>query len=392
MATWWPFNRKPADRHRVFMPDNQWKPRGDWSLEGSEGIFSAVTRLSNILASTPMGIYKQGQASLDHWAARLLNYEAAPGVTPYLYKSTLETCRNVYGNGYALKVPGLDGRTERLDILDPTRVEPLREQESGEVWYKLRPLNGNELYIHYREMIHVKHVSAGGMKGVNPIDVLKDALSYDDQMKSFSLQALKGINSCVTLEFPTGLGPEQKSAVIKDFVDNYQQSSGSLIVLSGGVKSNVITKSPVDSKVMDVERVTKGRIAAVYTLPPHMLGNFDHASYGSNEQQMLELLQLTMRATFQQYADEHTLKLLTFQDLKNGIRIGFDEERLIIPTRLQKAQEAQYFVRNAIKTPNETRREMGLPDDPEGNKLMGSRDLSPISALVNNPEQFRTVR
>lgn len=373
----------------MFMPDNHWKPNGDRSLEGSEGIFSAVTRLSSVLASTPFHLYKDGQVVWDHHVSRLLEYEAAPGITPYLYKSTLETCRNVYGNAYALKVPGLDGRVERLDILDPTLVEPMREQASGEVWYRVRPVNGTVFYIHYREMIHVKHVSTGGMKGVNPIDVLADALDYDDQMKAFSLQALKGISSCVTLEFPANLGPEQKKAVIEDFMTNYQASAGSLIVLSGGVKANVITRSPVDGKVLDVERVTKGRIAAVYTLPPHMLGNFDHASYGSNEQQMLELLQLTMRANFQQYADEHTLKLLTYEDTKKGLAMRFDEERMIIPTRLQKAQEAQYYVRNAIKMPNELRREQGLPDAPGGNTLMGSRDLAPVQYLVNNPDKAR---
>lgn len=393
MATWWPFGRKKKSPQRMFVPDNgMWKPGGDRSLEGSEGIFSAVTRLSSVLASAPFRLYKDGKEVQNHYISRLMMYEAAPGVTPYLYKSTLETCRNVHGNGYALKVPGLDGRVERLDIIDPDKVEPMREQETGEVWYRLRPGNGVEFMIHYREMIHVKHVSAGGMKGVNPITVLTDALDYDDQMKAFSLQALKGINSCVTLEFPSNLGKEQKDMIIQDFISNYQASSGGLIVLSGGVKANVIAKSPVDSKVLDVERVTKGRIAAVYTLPPHMLGNFDHASYGSNEQQMLELLQLTMRATFQQYADEHTLKLLTYNEVQQGYRLAFDEEQMLIPTSIEKAQMAQYYVRNAIRTPNELRREAGLPDVDGGNSLMASRDLAPVDYLVNNPGAASAVK
>lgn len=384
MAIRWPFLRAAAQEPtRVAMTTSLWRPQGDLNLEGSEGIFSAVTRLSNILASTPFNVYRDGQKLVDHHVSRLLNYEAAPGITPYLYKSTLETCRNVYGNGYALKVPGLDGKVERLDILNPERVTPMRNEDDGEVWYKLRPQSGMELYIHYREMIHVKHVSSIGLEGVNPIKVLHDALDYDGQMKSFSLQALRGINSCVTLEFPSNLGQEQKQRVIEDFVENYRSSSGGLIVLSGGVKANVITKSPVDGKVMDVERVTKGRIAAVYMLPPHMLGNFDRSSYSSNEQQMLELLQLTMRANYRQYEDEHELKLLTWEDKKKGISIHFDEGQMIIPTRLQKAQEAQYYVRNGVKTINEVRLEHGLPAVADGNTPMASRDLAPVDAILN---------
>lgn len=389
MAIKWPFNRMDIGKTLLNLRPPFWKPRGDQSLEGSEGIFSAVTRLAGSLGSTPLRLYQHGRVVQEHAVCRLLNYEAAPGVTPFLYRSTLETCRNTYGNGYALKVPGLDGRVERLDILDPAKVEVLRDQQSGELYYLLTPEVGPKFYVHYREIIHVKHVSTGGMVGVNPISVLQDALSYDDQMKQFSVEQLKGINSCVTLDFPSNLGEEQKRTVIENFRSNYTESRGGLIVLTGGVKADVLTKSPVDGKVLDVERVTKGRIASVFGLPPHMLGNFDHASYGSNEQQMLEFLQLTLRQLFTQYAHEHTLKLLTYKEVKEGYAIAFAEDELIIPTRLQRAQESQYYVRNAVHSPNELRAERGLQALPGGDRLMASRDLAPIDYLVANPDRAR---
>ena len=388
MASIWPFGKR-GPGGPIKLRGTFWRPQGDLSLEGSEGIFAAVTRLSNILASIPLLVFKDNQPCPEHPVSRLLSYEAAPGITPFLYKSTLETCRNVCGNGYALKVYGVDGRVQRLDLIDPARVEPMREESSGEIWYLITPPSGQKYYIHYREMIHVKHISNGGMKGLSPVDVLRDALDYDQQMKTFSVRALRGINSCVKLELPTNIGEDQKRRIIENFNSNYAASSGNVVVLSGGMKADVITKSPVDSKVMDIERVTKSRIAAVYSLPPHMLGNFEGGGYGSNEQQMLELLQLTMRATFKQYAEEHSLKLLTWDDLRNGYRIGFDEEQLIIPTRVQKAQEAQYMVHNGIKKPNEVRNDMGLPAVPGGDKLMGSRDLAPIEYLMNNPETVK---
>lgn len=389
MANWWPFGRKGDNTVHLNLLSGFWKPRGDISLESSEGIFSAVTRLSNVLGSTPFHLYQGPKIASNHWIERLMNYEAAPGVTPFLYKSTLETCRNVYGNGYALKVPESYGQTERLDILDPTKVEPMREQRSGEIWYRVSAPDGKTFYIHYREMIHVKHVSTGGVKGVNPLEVLADALKYDDQMHEFSLRQIKGINSCTTLEFPTNMGKEQKDEAVKSFRDNYESSSGGVVVLTGGVKANVITRSPVDSKVMDMERVTKGRIAAVYSMPPHMLGSFDKSNYATNEQQMLEFLQLTMQATFTQYEEEHKLKLLTYKDVKAGYKFRFDKDQMIIPTRLQRAQEAQYEVRSAVRMPNEIREERGWEPAEGGNQLMGSRDLAPLKWLMENPDKVR---
>lgn len=388
----WPFGRKGGKTVELRLGHSMWKPRGDWDMESSEGIFSAVTRLSNVLGSTPFHLYQGPRLASDHWIERLMNYEAAPGVTPYAYKATLETCRNTYGNGYALKVPGDFGRTERLDILDPGRVEPMREEVSREIWYRVDAPDGKRFYIHYREMIHVRHTSTAGLKGVNPIRVLGAALQYDDQMKEFSLRQIKGINSCVTLEFPTNMSDELRNKAVKSFRDNYESSSGGVVVLTGGVKADVISRSPVDSNVMDMERVTKGRIAAVYSLPPHMLGVFDKSNYATNEQQMLEFLQLTMQAIFSQYEEEHRLKLLTYQDVLDGYSFRFDKDQMIIPTRLQRAQEAQYEVRSGVRMPNEIREERGWEPAEGGDRLMGSRDLAPLHWLVNNPDKVRQNR
>jgi len=225
--------------------------------------------------------------------------------------------------------------------------------------------------------------------GVSPVTVLRDALDYDAQMQSFSVAQVKGVNSAVVLEFPSDLGDERKKKIISQFMENYKASSGNLIVLSGGSKANVINKSPVDPKVLDVEKVTKGRIATVYMLPPHMMGILDKGNYGSNEQQMLEFLQLTMQAVYTQYIQEHRMKLLLREDVRKGYDFRFDTDRLIIPTALQKAQAAQYYVRSAGKTPNEVRSEMGLNGVKGGDALMVSRDLAPFDYLLKNPDGVR---
>lgn len=390
----WPFTRRARETPgenggRSVAPLSFWRPRSDYSMEASEGIFSAVTRLASTLASTPFHLYNGASVARDHPLEELFSYMVAPGMTPFSYFLAMETCRDTAGNGYALKVPGLDGRVERLDVLSPEMVTPMRDNETGEIWYKLTPGTGKELYVHAREMIHVRQASATGLVGVSPVTVLNDALEYDSQMQSFSVSQLRGVNSSVVLEFPADISTVGKKKIIDDFMANYKASSGNLIVLSGGSKANVLSKSPVDPKVLDVEKVTKARIATVYMLPPHMLGNFDRASYGSNEQQMLEFLQLTMQAIYTQYIQEHRTKLLTWEMVAAGYDFRFDTDRLIIPTALQKAQAAQYYVRSAVKRPNEARSDVGLDEDADGDVLLASRDLVPLRHLIANPDTVR---
>lgn len=121
----------------------------------------------------------------DHPLARLIGYQPNPRQDPFMFWQTIETCRDVYGNCYAFKVPGAGGETVALDILDPQQVHPLRDAASGDIWYQITPREGGTLYVSGREMIHCRHVGAGD-RGVNPLTVLEDTLAYDDQMKSFS--------------------------------------------------------------------------------------------------------------------------------------------------------------------------------------------------------------
>ena len=229
-------------------------------------------------------------------------------------------------------------------------------------------------------MIHCRHVGAGD-RGVNPLTVLEDTLAYDDQMKSFSLEQARGINGAVVLDFPSNMGKEQTEKVIDAFMDNYKRSSGSLIVLSGGVKSSTINRSPVDAKVLDVDRITANKVARVFNIPPSLLGDYSSSSYASQEQQQMEYLERTIIPICRMYEAQLNLKLLTWEQRRQGYRFSFDVSDLVVADQASRAQVYQYMIRSGIMTQNEVRRRENLPPDPHGDQLLVSRDLVPLRML-----------
>lgn len=92
-----------------------------------------------------------------------------------------------------------------------------------------------------------------------------------------------------------------------------------MLVLEGGIKATTFNQSPVDAQLMDVERITRNRVATVYNLPPHMLGDYSDTSFSTAEQQMQEFLQLTIIPIVQQWEDELNRKLLSDADYKAGL-------------------------------------------------------------------------
>lgn len=381
----WPFTRKAAGgvRTAAHVPrlTPVWRPRGDHSLEGSEAVFGAVTLLSNTIASMRVRLMAGDKEDSFHDLARLVSYQPNPRQDAFSFWQTMEACRNTSGNCYALKVPGPDGRVAALDILDPEKVEPVRDEDTGDVWYRVRPSDGGEWYVASREMIHCRHVGAGGIKGVSPLRVLEDSLAYDDQMKTFSIEQVRGVAGAVVLEFPAQMGDPQTKAIIDNFVENYKRSGHSLLVLTGGVKTSSINRSPVDAKVLDVDRLTGNKVARVFNLSPMMLGDYTQTRYSSQEQQQQEFLERTVLPIVRMYEAQLNLKLLTWQQLQRGYRFAFDLSDLVAGDQKSRAELYQVMVRGAMLMPNEVRRKEGLPPVPGGDKLLCSSDLVPLDML-----------
>ena len=359
------------------------RQRADFTLSGSEAIYAAVSRIANTIAELPIHLYRGQELQADHPLERLIAYAPSPCMTAFTFRQTMESNRNAEGNAYALIVPDLDGRPAQLDVLDPAHVVPMRDAETRELWYQWLMADGRPMTVHHSSMIVLRHMSANGEKGVRPIDVLRGTLGYDAKIKEFSSRQLEGVNSGVVLNVPgVGLNPEKKREVIRQFLDAYQDSGGSVVILEGGITATTLTQSPVDAQVLDVERITRNRVATVFNIPPHMLGDYSDTSYATAEQSMLEFLQMTINPIVEQWQDELNRKLLTWEMMRDGYGFRFNLANLWRTDMKTMAERAQMGIRSGWLTPNDQRRQDGLPTMAEGDTLMVSRDLVPLREAV----------
>ena len=366
------------------------RPRADVTLQGHEAIYAAVTRIANTVASIPVHVYKGRERQDTHPLEKLLNLSPNPSMSAYIFKQTMEAFRNTEGMAYALIIRDGLGEITRLDVLDPTRVRPLIERDSREIWYDIT-LEGKMYPIPGYMVLALKHMSANGISGIRPLDVLRGSLDYDAEVKEISLNQLDGINHGVMLEVPgQALDETRKAHNLADFLDAYESSGQRVLVLEGGIKATTFNQSPVDAQLMDVERITRNRVATVYNLPPHMLGDYSDTSFSTAEQQMQEFLQLTIIPIVQQWEDELNRKLLSDADYKAGYRFRFDTDSLIRADMVAMANKYQMAIRGGWMRMNEVREREGLPPDPNGDELMCARDVIPLRIMVEHPELLLT--
>lgn len=372
-------------QHTIRRPRaTQWF-RTDYTLKNSELLFSAVSRISNALSAMPIQLYK-GASAVKNDLNDLLAFAPNPNITSCQFIKTMEASRCTSGNCYGLKIYNSKFILQRIDILDPARVKPVLNTDSQELWYYITPETGEAYYVHNFYVIHVPFISTNGYTGVNPVSVLYDTLEYSDNIEAFSVKQLEqGVNAAIVLEAPANLGDQQKADMITAFMATYRETSGNILLLESGVTAKSMNLSPVDTKLFEVEKITRSKVAMVYNLPPHLLGDYSDTSFSSQEQQMLEFLMLTMLPIVRAYEQEFDRKLLNKEQRRRGYHFQFDMDAILRADAATQAEVDYKNVRSAIKTVDEIRAKKHLPALPGGigKKALVSQDLATLEYTVN---------
>lgn len=367
--------------------------RGDYTLRNSELLFSAVSRIANSLSAMPVQLYKGSKPVSDDLNA-MISLQPNTNLTSCQFFKAFEACRCTSGNGYALKILDPLGRLERIDLLDPGKVQPVFETERGELWYRIEDERGKTFYIHNFYVIHVPFISTNGYTGVNPVSVLLNTLDYAGNIQTFSASQLEqGVNAAVILEAPANLGDAQKKEMIESFMQTYRETSGNILLLESGVTAKSLNLSPVDANLFEVEKITRSKVAMVYNIPPHLLGDYSDTSFSSQEQQMLEFLMLTMLPIVTAYEQELDRKLLTKEQIKQGYHFEFNMDAILRADSATMAEVNYKAVRSGWKTVDEIRSGYNLPPLPGGigRKALVSQDLAPLDYTVNEkPRENQT--
>ena len=356
-------------------------------LVGSEAVCAAVSRISNTMACMPLHLYKNHEIQRNDLRERCLAYAPNGSMTPYNLKMAIEASRLVHGTGYIMCVPGVDGSSlERLDPLDPSRVQPLRNIDTDEIWYQITFDDGTTARVHNCWVIALHYMSTDGVTGISPIEVLGGTLNYDRRIREVSLEQLAGFSDSIVLNYPTSLSVEKRNEYTQSFLNAYKASRGHVIILEGGVTADKITGSMVDPKVLEVDNISKRKVAAVYNLPPRMIGDASSSGFSTSEQDTMEYLKLTILPIVKQWEEALNRKLLTYEEFCDGYAFRFDMDALQRGDIAVMAEKHSKLIRSGGMTLNETRQENGLPPDPMGDQLFVSRDLIPVKVLIEHPE------
>ncbi|EIA17586.1 phage portal protein [Clostridium perfringens] len=345
-------------------------------LNTNENIFSAVSLLSNALASAPISVYKDYEKlkPRENDLARLFEYGPNNFQSTFQFIRLMETLRNTKGAAYAIKEYGFNNRLERLWVMNPDNVTPQMEKDSRELYYAISK-DGAINYVHSSHIIAVNYVTTDGYTPISPLDVLRNTVDYDREIKEFSLNQMKdGLKANLVIKLQAKLNKEE--------LDNYNEminrfkSNGILYVDNGKEFQELKKSSFIDPNVAAVEEITVERVERVYTIQGKLTGK------ATNVEDLLYLKD-SILPTARMYEQEFTKKCIPNTERDEGIKVkislnGFARADM-------KTRGEFYFkgVRTGWFCPDEVRALEDMPPIKGGDTYYVSKDLIPVDMIRN---------
>lgn len=302
---------------------------GDFAMKIST-VWACVRLLSQTISTLPIHVKERDgdrrRVRYDHPVSQLLG-KPSPKMNGVSLRSVLMASALLRGNAYAFI-------TERDSKQHPTRLDFVLPQNvslwegDDDVYYSIL---GSSARIPSRDVVHIKGLSTNGLLGISPIRQHARLLDLSGNSLDFARSFYK--NGCRTTGvFKTAdkLSDVAYNRLYSQLRDNYfgTKNVGKPLLLEGGLDYSAVTIPPEDAQFIATRLQSVDEIAAIYGVPPHMVGNQSHSTYSNNEQQNLELYNLTLRPWIVAFEAELNDKLFLERE-KSSLYVDIDAKGLL---------------------------------------------------------------
>lgn len=360
---------------------NNWFKFYNSELANNETIFSAVTMKANAIASAPVSInldYKKLNPG-EHKLSYLFKYGPNPRQTMFSFMQYMEATRNTNSGAYAIiEYSNVLGDISAIWPLKSEFVEPIIDQDSGELYYEITDHDDNtKKYVHNSHVIALEYLDNNGFKGINPLNVLKNTIDYDREIKEFSINQMKtSLKANAVVKIDTTL--DEESLEEYDAMMEQMQENGIIYLDDGKDIKELSAKTYIDPNIFDIEKITVERVERVFNIIGKLTKGSSSNKITTSDTEDLLYLKDSILPVIRQYEQEFSKKLLTTKEKMQGYEIKLNMNGYARATMEKRGNFYQILYRNGILSANEIRILEDLPPVEGGDKRYISRDLCPV--------------
>lgn len=299
------------------------------SALGLATVWACVQLIINSVSIIPLHLYRKTASGRERLSGHpLLRLLACP--TDYWNRSDLlawpMTGALLRGNGYVRIHRDRNYTPVGFSHIDPQDIYPFLDKNSGRLFYN----HAGTIRDPY-EVIHIKGLGTDPIKGKSPIAVHRENLALSLEAQGYGESFFsRGGNVESVFEYPSTLNKEAYERLKADI---RRQTAGMAnahqpLLLEGGMKYSRINIPLEDAQFIQTRKFQRSEIAAIFGVPPHMIGDLDKATYNNTELMGIEYVTYTLMPWLVKIQQELDRKLLR-EDEKGSLYFSFNTNGLM---------------------------------------------------------------
>ena len=323
-------------------------------------VFSCVRVLAESFGQLPLELMERDGRSrrpaTSHPLYWMLHLSPNPEMTSAELRMTMMSHLATWGNAYAQIVYDRAGRRRELWPLRPDRIRPLR-QPDGRLIYEYSGADGQLVVLDRSEILHVRGVSFDGITGYSPIGLSRRAFELKQQMEEFATAFwANDARPGVVLKHPKVLGPTAQENLRRSWEERHQGPgrTNRPAILEEGMDISVIGMPQSDAQFLESQKFSRTEIAAIFRVPPHMIGDLERATFSNIEEQAQEFVDYTLLPWVELWKQAIARDLLDANERKRYYA-HFRTQALLRGKHIDRAQFYSSLQRIGAMSPNDIR-------------------------------------
>jgi len=278
--------------------------------------WAAVRVISGTIAALPFIVYRRdgkgGKTRANgHSVYQLLHNRPNEYMDALTFIETRQSHVLTYGNGFAEIQRDNGGRPIALWPLLPDRTFR-KISDDGIPYYEVHQRKGPVVPLPDYNVLHIKGLGFDGYTGYNVVSYHKEAIGYGVAVKEFGGRFFSNDASPGgVLTHPSHLGDPALKNLKESWNTEHKGLSRAhrIKILEEGMNWIKTGVDPEQAQALEVQKYTVADCARIFTIPPHKIGDLEHATFSNIEEQNIDFVTATMLYWFRKWELECDYKL-----------------------------------------------------------------------------------
>lgn len=360
-------------------------------------VLACVRVLAESLASLPLHLYVRGKRgkfrAYRHPLYQLLHMLPNDEMTSVELRMIMEGHVVSWGNAYAQIIRNRKGDVMAIWPMLPDRMSIFR-QDDGWLWYYYGSSPSEEPDVRnedrwYRrdEIMHLRGLGFDGVRGYSVIELARQALQMASNAEAFGTKFYEnGARPGLVLTSPKKLSDSAYERLKQSWEARHQgiENSHKVAVLEDGVDVKEFSIPARDSQYIETTQFKRSEIAAIFRVPPHMVGDLSRATFSNIEEQGLDFVRYTLSPWLQIWQQAIYRDLLRPEERKTYFAT-FDTFGLTIGNTDAQQKWFVAGLQNGYLSINDVREMVGLNEiGSAGDAYLRPLNMTPIGAMAND--------